>query len=145
MDNPWTEKAKEVVQALAQLGIEGNAADPGLTVLLAAGVQVEAFRQAAPKAKGKAHPWAYLLAAVQGQLLDVSATVLPDAAPAGGPDWWRTPEGIRAFGAAKGKPYSLAALGTGWTDDQQQAHWRRYKAEVFELAGDGPWREAAQA
>ncbi|WP_418145464.1 helix-turn-helix domain-containing protein [Variovorax paradoxus] len=57
------------------------------------------------------------------------------------PNWWHSSEGIQAMGASLGMPFSLAALGNAFTDDQRQAHWRAYRVSVLLAAGDGPWSE----
>lgn len=47
--------------------------------------------------------------------------------------WWLTLEGTQEKGRELGKPYSLKALGNAYTDDQLQAHNRRYREEIEAL------------
>lgn len=49
------------------------------------------------------------------------------ARPAG---WQDDPAQVKAVGASIGQPYSLAALGNGYTDDERIAHYRRYRAQI---------------
>lgn len=64
-----------------------------------------------------------------------------DVADSVPPNWWHSTDGVQAMGASLGMPFSLAALGNAFTDDQRQAHWRAYRASVLAVAGDGPWSE----
>lgn len=50
-------------------------------------------------------------------------------------DWTHSIEGMKAKGAELGMPYSLAALGNCYTDDQRSLHWREYCTDVIERSG----------
>ena len=54
-------------------------------------------------------------------------------------EWWTSQDGVKAKGAALGLPFSLAALGNAYTDDEKSAHWRAYRTKVFAAAGEGKW------
>lgn len=56
--------------------------------------------------------------------------------------WRESFDGICERGAKLGVPYSTAALGTAWTDDQLREHQGRYRALVE--AADAHAREAQQ-
>lgn len=49
-------------------------------------------------------------------------------------NWVDDPAQVKDVGASLGMPYSLSALGNGYTDDQRIAHYRRYRAAVIEAA-----------
>jgi hypothetical protein len=68
-----------------------------------------------------------------------------DAGPVVLADWWQDSDGIMAKGEQLGMPFTLAALGNAYTDDQRTAHWRAYRSKVFAAAGDGPWSERRAA
>lgn len=54
-------------------------------------------------------------------------------------EWWTSQDGIKSKGGLLGLPFSLAALGNSYTDDQKLAHWRAYRDAVFAAAGEGKW------
>lgn len=60
-------------------------------------------------------------------------------------EWWNDNDGVMAMGLRLGRRYSLAELGNAFTDDERNAHWRRYRAGVLAAAGDGPWSERRAA
>ncbi len=59
--------------------------------------------------------------------------------------WWESTDGVKAKGFELSIPFSLAALGNSYTDDERNAHWRAYRLAVFAAAGDGPWSERRAA
>ncbi|MDM0090292.1 MULTISPECIES: helix-turn-helix domain-containing protein [unclassified Variovorax] len=66
---------------------------------------------------------------------------LDDTAAHVGVDWWNSIDGVKAMGERLGMVFSLSALGNAYTDDEQNAHWRRYRTSVLLAAGAGPWSE----
>lgn len=54
-------------------------------------------------------------------------------------DWWTTIEGIKAKGEKLGMEYSLTVLGNSYTGEVETAHYRAYRSQVIQAAGEGPW------
>ncbi len=67
----------------------------------------------------------------------------PKRAPRAGYRWQRTFEGVCERGAQLGMPYSTAALGSAWTDDQLREYQRAYRKQVEALHADHARAEAA--
>ena len=126
--------AGQVGEAAVAAGIsrdDVHLEDPVLAELLRAGALLEQFSEAFAKAvdTGRANPWPWALARVQGRLQDAAAT-----AQAVGKPWHETRSGIEAKGVELGiGPWdeAAAAAGTG-------PYWPAYQARVYRAAGHTP-------
>ena len=110
-----------VCLALKAHGIRGNPSHPVLLALVEAGATPQEFADAAPQAKGKADPFAYLLGVVKGQRRDAAEAA----------------KGLHkgAMPASQGKPPTAAELRVFRSSPQIMDPTARARCEAFTNAG----------